>query len=130
LEFKEISIDQTDLYNNGVLVNPQVALQRQNDLIKQLNGFIDIYPSSHVGYFGLAHIPLMFYAGYQVNRQMVDVFATNRQTGYWVPLKKSGRGSKLRLEKTVEKSSLESGDVIIRVSISYAVREDQIEGIV
>lgn len=130
LEFKEISIDQTDLYNNGVFVNPQVALQRQNDLIKQLNDFIDIYPSSHVGYFGLAHIPLMFYVGYQVNRQMVDVFATNRQTGCWIPLKKSGRGSKLRLEKTIKKSSLESGDVIIRVSISYSVREDQIEGIV
>lgn len=130
LELREILIDQTDLYNNGVLANPQEALQRQNDLIKQLNSFIGTYPSSHVGYFGLAHIPLMFYAGYQVNRQAVEVFATNRQTSHWIPLKKSGHGPKLRLEEVAEKSSLESGDVIIRVSMSYDVREDQIERIV
>lgn len=130
-EFKEIFIDQTDLYANGVLVNPGAALQRQIGFIKQLNNFVDDYPSSRIGYFGLAHIPLLFQAGYQVNRRKVEVFATNRLTGDWIPLKKTGRGPALRLtEEAREKSPLEAGDVVIRVSVSYPVREEQIRGIV
>ena len=130
IDFKEISIDQTDLYDNGVLVNPREALKRQNDLIKQLTNFIDIYPSCRIGYFGLAHIPLMFHAGYQVDRQSVRIFVTDRQTSEWIPLKKTGRGPTLRLEESSDKFSLDSGDVIVRVSMSYAVKPDQIEGIV
>lgn len=130
LEVKEILIDQTSLYNDGVLSNPTEALIKQSDLIDQLNGFYDAYPTSRIGYFGLAHIPLMFHAGYQVNRRHVNVFATNRQTGAWLSLKESGRGPMLRLEEAKNKSSVESGDVIIRVSMSYLVREEQIQGFV
>jgi nucleoside phosphorylase len=129
-EIQELFINQTDLYANGSLTNPAEALQRQYDLIQRLNDFTNIYPHAHIAYFGLAHIPLMFHAGYQINRRVVRVFATDRQTGEWISLSKIGTGPKLHLQEATEGSSDDTGDVIIRMSISYTVRCQQIQEIV
>jgi hypothetical protein len=106
------------------------ALQRQYDLIQKFNDFTSLYPQAHVAHFGLAHIPLIFHAGYHINRRVVKVFATDRQTGEWVSLAKSGIGPKLHLQEAPEGSSDDKGDVIIRMSISYTIRRQQIQGIV
>lgn len=129
-EIKELFIDQTDLYTNGILVDPTEALQRQTNLIQKLNDFIILYPQAQIAYFGLAHIPLMFHAGYQINRRVIKVFATDRQTGEWVALAKTGTGPKLYLQEAPAGSSEDTSDIIIRMSISYLVRQQQIQGIV
>lgn len=130
IEIKELFIDQTDLYADGSLMHPAEALKRQDNLIERLNHFSRIYPQARVAYFGLAHIPLTFCAGYQINRRVVEVFATDRQTGEWIPLSKTGAGPELYFQEKPEGSSDAKGDVVVRVSISYPVRCHQIQGIV
>lgn len=129
-DIQELFINQVDLYKNGSLTNPTEALQRQYDLLQQLNNFTNHYPEAHLAYFGLAHIPFIFHAGYQINRRAIKVFATNRQTGEWIALKKSGSGPKLLLQETSEVSSDVKGDIILRMSISYMVRPQQIQEVV
>jgi hypothetical protein len=129
-EIRELLIDQTNLHADGRLTNLAEALRRQCDLIQRLNDFVGRHPQAHVAYFGLAHIPLMFHAGYQINRRVIKVFATNRQTGEWIALSKTGSGPRLSLQEVPAGSSDDVGDVIVRMSISYAVRSQQIQDIV
>ena len=111
-------------------MSPAEALQRQYDLIQRLNDFTDLYPQAHIAYFGLAHIPLVFQAGYQINRRVIKIFATDRQTGEWVALSKTGIGPKLHLQEAPEHPSDDKGDVIIRISVSYPIRRQHIRDIV
>lgn len=129
-EVKELLINQTDLYANGKLTNPAEALRRQYDLIQRLNDFTELYPQAHIAYFGLAHIPLVFHAGYKINRRVIKVFATDRQTDEWIALTKTGTGPQLTLQEAPEGSSNDTGDVVIRMSISYAIRNQQIQDVV
>lgn len=129
-EIKELRIDQTDLYNNGCLTSPSTAASRQADIIQRLNGYLSLYPQAHVGYFGLAHIPLMFLAGYQVNRRIVTTFGINRQTGKWQSLLHASSGPKLYLEDPLPFPANGRGDVVVRISISYMIRSEQVVDIV
>ncbi len=129
-EIQELFINQTDLYTNGRLSNPAEALQLQYDLSQRLNDFTNIYPQAHIAYFGLAHIPLTFHVGYQINRRTIKVLATDRQADEWITLSKIGTGPKLYLQEAPKAPSNDMGDVIIKMSISYIVRSEQIQDIV
>jgi nucleoside phosphorylase len=131
LDVQELLIDQTDLYENGRLVDPVDALQRQRDLIHRVNHFIDRYPNAQIAYLGLAHIPLVFHAGYEINRCAIRLLTTNRQTGEWIPLLPDAEHeSELCIQEAPSNISDEVGDVVVRMSISYRISRQQINGIV
>lgn len=128
-EVKELFIDQTDLYRNGCLTQPASALQRQVDVVDRLNDLVALYPRAETGYFGLAHIPLVFYIGYEINRRFVQVFSTDRSTGKWMSLRSNGNGPELKLLEAPVQAGHDERDVILKVSISYAVRPEYVHEI-
>ena len=89
------------------------------------------YPDAEVCYFGIAHIPLLFHMGCQfLNRQPLQLFEHNRDTDQWDQLQKGGDYPQIRLERIPDIVNQKGGDVIVRISISYPVTLEAIEGIV
>ena len=128
---EELLIDQTDLFQNGSVASPKTAFERQKGLISRLDELLHRYPDAEIGYFGLAHIPFIFHAGYEINRREVRTFGTDRQTGEWQPPIRTIAGwSKIVVEGLPSTSSEFQGDVILRVSISSAVLVEQVQGLV
>ena len=127
----DIVIDQTDLYNNDRLTNPVEAAMRQRDITSQLSDALNTYPDAEVGYCGIAHIPLLFHIGCQVlTRIPLHLFDHNRHTKQWDLLQSGEDYPQITLEGLPDIVTQEGGDVIVRVSISYPVTFEDIEGIV
>ena len=124
-------IDQTDLYDNGRLTNPVEATRRQMDIIPQLSEVVSSQPDAKLCYYGIVHIPLLFHIGCQVlNRTPLHFFEQNRFTKQWGFLQKGEDYPQIMFEGLPEVATQEAGDVIVRISISYAVALEIIEGIV
>ena len=81
-----LEIDQTRWFHNGSLRNLREAFRVQRSVEKTIGKYLGENPQSHLRYFGLAHIPFIFHIGCTVNREEVNVFATDRQTGAWIAL--------------------------------------------
>lgn len=128
---EEIVIDQTDLYDNGRLTNPMEAARRQKDVAHQLSEVLNTYPDAEIGYYGIAHIPLLFHIGCQLqNRKRFHFFDHNRRTNEWDLLQSGEDYPQITLEELPDVVTQNGGDVIVRVSISYPVPLEPIEGIV
>ncbi len=128
---EEIVIDQTDLYDNGRLTNPMEAARRQKDIAHQLSEALNTYPDAEIGYYGIAHIPLLFHIGCQLqNRKRLYFFDHNRKTDEWDQLQRGGDYPEIRLAGLPDVVNQQGGDVIVRISISYSVTLEAIEGIV
>ena len=128
----EIEINQTDLYDNGKLTNPVEAARRHKDFSYQLSNFLKTYPDAEVCYFGIAHIPLLFHIGCQIlTRISLHLFEHNRITHQWdLLLQREEDYPQITLEGLPNVVTQKSGDVIIRISISYPVPLEAVEGIV
>ena len=130
-KLEEIVIDQTDLYDNGRLTNPIEAARRQRDISRQLSDTLNTYPDAEIGYYGIAHIPLLFHIGCQLqNRKRIHFFDHNQKTDEWDQLQRGGDYPEIRLVGLPDVISQEYGDVVVRISISYPVTREAIEGIV
>ena len=130
-KLEEIVINQTDLYDNGRLTNPIEAARRQRDIPHRLSETLNTHPDAEIGYYGIAHIPLLFHIGCQLqNRKRIHFFDHNRQTDEWDQLQRGGDYPEIRLVGLPDVSSQKCGDVVVRVSISYPVTLEAIEGIV
>ena len=126
-----VEINQTDLYDNGRLTNPVEATRRQMDIIPQLSEVVSSQPDAKLCYYGIVHIPLLFHIGCQVlNRTPLHFFEQNRFTKQWGFLQKGEDYPQIMFEGLPEVATQEAGDVIVRISISYAVALEIIEGIV
>lgn len=131
LDIKELTVDQTDLYVDGRLIDPLEAVRRQADLVQQINNLQISYPGAEIAYYGIAHIPLLFLAGYQLsNKSHIHLFEHNRQTAQWNQLQGTESGPQFELEEPFPSSSFAQGDVVVRISLSYEVTLDAIEGLV
>ena len=130
-KFVKIEINQTDLYDNGRLTNPVDAARRQRDFIHRLSEARKSNPDAEFGYFGIAHVPLLFHVGCQVlTRLPLHLFEYNRITKRWDLLQSGGDYSQIRLAGLPDCVTQKRGDVVVRISISYPVTLEAIEGIV
>ncbi len=126
-DITELLIDQTDLYTAGRLHDPLSAVQRQSDLRLQLDTLRNKHPGAHVAYYGIAHIPLLFLAGYTLSDQRaVLLFDYNRQAALWNQLQGGGDELPLRCEGLPARGKRTTGDVVLRISISYSVTPESI----
>lgn len=131
VDIKELTIDQTDLYVSGRLVNPAEAARRQAELAQRVNELQISHPGAELAYYGIAHIPLLFYAGYQLsNKSRIHLFEHNRLTAQWNQLQGVSSGPNFELEEALPSATAVPGELILRVSISYEVTLDDIEGLV
>ena len=129
---KLVEIDQTDLYSNGRLTNPVEAARKQRDFFQQFSATLNTYPDAIACYHGIAHIPLLFHIGCQyLTRRPLLLFEYNRITDQWDLLSQSREGyPQIMLEGLPDVVIRKGGDVVVRISISYPVTPEAIEGIV
>jgi nucleoside phosphorylase len=127
----ELLVDQTDLYADGRLSDPLEAAKRQADLECHIDSLLTSHPGASVGYFGIAHIPLLFYLGCRLtNKRRLHFFELNRYTGRWEYLQGEKEGPELKLDGLPIHADDKHGDVLIRISISNTVRSEEVAEIV
>ncbi len=127
----ELLIDQTNLYANGQLSDPLEAAKQQAGLACHLDDLLNSYPNTSAGYFGIAHIPLLFYSGCCLtNKRKLHFFELNRYTGRWEYLQGENEYPELKLDGLPTHMNDEHGDVLIRISISDPIRPEEVAEIV
>jgi hypothetical protein len=130
-EYIEISIDQCDLFHNGRLTDPYAAARRQHDLEERVAALLVQYPDAQIAYYGIAHIPLLFLAGYTLsNRRAIMLFENDRYTRSWDLLQRMGATPQLHLSGLPADIERRQGDVVVRISISYRVTEDAVAEVI
>lgn len=131
VDIKELVIDQTGLYINGRLVDPLEAVRRQENLAQGVSQLQLSHPGAELAYCAIAHVPLLFHAGYQLsNKSNIQLFEHDRQTAHWHRMQGMDRGPKLALEEVLPAANSAPGEVILRVSVSYEVTLEDIQGLV
>lgn len=131
VDIEELAIDQTDLYVSGRLVDPMEAMLRQANLAQRVNELQISHPGADLAYCGIAHIPLLFHAGYQLsNKSQIYLLEHDRQTAQWHQLHGADKGPELELEEPLPAATTAPGEVVLRVSISYEVAPEDIEGLI
>ncbi|MEZ0223185.1 MAG: SAVED domain-containing protein [Alphaproteobacteria bacterium] len=122
-------IDQTAYHQNGKMEHPSPALVVQNNLISNVKAHLEANPGAQVAYYGKAHIPFVFVAGYDLSRDTpVHFFELDRANGDWTAIL-PGKGPDLGL--LVEaKGPKKSDDAVIRVSISYPVGPAEVDEVI
>lgn len=120
-------IDQTHFYSAGQLVDPAAALRVQTNLATRVSTHMLGHPGASLAYYGKAHIPLVFTAGYALQTDApVQFFELKRgPDAGWRSLEP---GDGLDLGLTVDRvGHPQGGDVSIRISISYSVGDDDVK---
>jgi hypothetical protein len=130
-EYIEICIDQCDLFHNGRLIDPYEAARRQYDLEERIAALLVQHPDAQLAYYGIAHIPLLFLAGYTLsNRRTIMLFENDRYSRSWDLLQRMGTIPQLRLSGLPADIERRQGDVVVRISISYRVTEDTVAEVI
>jgi hypothetical protein len=130
-EYIELSIDQCDLFRNGRLIDPYEAARRQHDLEERVAALFVQHPDAQLAYYGIAHIPLLFLAGYTLsNRRALMLFENERYTRNWDLLQRMGTTPQLRLSGLPADIERRQGDVVVRINISYRVTEDTVAEVI
>lgn len=127
----EIVVDQTDLFRNGRLNDPLEATTRQLSVLKSIEDEMQKSPDTVMAYYGIAHIPLVFLAGYQMyKRRRVCLFDHDRGKDEWFSLQNNGEFPDIQVEGIPPECNYSVGDVVLKISISYPVTDNDIAGIV
>lgn len=128
---EEVVVDQTDLCVQGRVVDPLQAVQRQRHLNRQVMDLLTSNPNARVAYYGIAHIPLLVLAGYQLsNRYPVQFFELNLTSGTWESLSGTPTFPELVVDGLPKSVDERSGAVALRISISYPITEADVAAIV
>lgn len=124
-------LNQTEKMKNINRLNLQHALREQEKFIKKILNRIDGNSDVEVGYFGLAHVPLVFLLGFQMaDKFSPSFFEWNQNKLIWQELKKSKINyPKLLLEKNEEMQSIEkTKDIVIKIGITYPISDSDLVG--
>lgn len=120
--YREFVVDQCDLFQSGRLSDPGEAVRRQRDLEMRVAALLAEHPEAHIAYYGIAHIPLLFLAGYTLsNRRAVLQFENDRHTRTWNLLQRGGESPQLHISGLPNEVVWEAGEVVVRISVSYPV---------
>jgi hypothetical protein len=130
-EYIEITIDQCDLFHNGRLIDPYEAARRQRDLEERVAALLVQHPDAQLAYYGIAHIPLLFLAGYTLsNRRAIMHFENDRYTRAWDLLQRMKTTPQLYLSGLPADIERGQGDVVVRISLSYRVTADTVAEVI
>jgi nucleoside phosphorylase len=129
----EWTIDQSDLHDSGRLSDPREAGRRMVGLAQQVDALLAQHPEAIVAYYGIAHIPLIFLAGFILaHRRQFRFFDFNRGQSRWNQLQQGEGGAypPLRVKGRPQRNRLQVGDVVVTVSISFPVTAVATAGVV
>jgi hypothetical protein len=118
-----IEIDQTKTYSDGNLNYPDYSIFEQQNLLTKIRTLVDSNSNYEIAYFGLAHIPLLFYIGTQIaDKFNVIFFEYNRNTYEWAYLKNAGHNLNIINESDTFNS--ESSNALIFIETSYPIERE------
>ena len=128
---EELVVDQTDLCVQGRMSDPLQAVGRQLYLHALIMDRLTSDRTRHVAYYGIAHIPLLVLAGYQLsNKYHIQFFDLNSISGGWYLLQGEPTFPELRINGLPECVDNRSGDVALRISVSFPIALEDISVIV
>jgi hypothetical protein len=120
------SLDQTDFFKRGRVLDFDSAIKSQEDLLKRIREIQNISNQYIIRYYGLAYIPLIVQMGFSLNRTPVELFGTGRQSGKWVSLNTEENFPEIipNLENITAVNNSE--EIAITVSVSQKVHKSQV----
>lgn len=128
-DYRELDIDQSDLYSKGILSNHASILEGLNNVPHKLSGLIDTTNDVAMGYYGISHIPLTFYLGFLLSgqKQHIRLFELKNNTNDWDQLK--GSIAPLRITSNIDSlnPSERPGDIILSIGISYPILDKELD---
>lgn len=127
--YRELNVDHTDSYENGVLDDHQSIQRRIERVPAELDGILGTSTDTPIAYYGLTHIPLAFYLGYLLsdNKYKIQLFELNNDSGRWNQLSGIAPPIKLVADYKNLVSTTDRGDVILSIGISYPVDPSEID---
>jgi hypothetical protein len=127
----EVDIDQTALFQEGRLVDPEKAMTIQSDIPQKIRQLLQKFPNARLSYFGLAHIPLLFQFGFRLsNKCKLNFFEYDRYSGCWNQLSENGIENNLFVTGLPDRVNEEEGDVVLRISISNTVLTEEVNAVI
>ena len=120
------SLDQTDLFERGKVLDFDSAIKRQEDLLQRIREIQNISNHYLIRYYGLAYIPLIVQMGFSLNRTPVELFGTGRQSGKWVSLNTEENFPEIISNLENITAANNSEEIAITVSVSQKVHESQV----
>ncbi len=125
-QIQEIEIDQTMIYKNGTLEYPEASILYQNDILSKIKALTGNNHDCEIGYFGLAHIPLVWHLGNTISDKFeINYFEYNRISSRWYKLERIEDETINFYTADKLNSENESRNGIIKIEISYEI--DNIE---
>jgi hypothetical protein len=128
LKFTETVIDLTHLFSDGRLVDTWMAINEQQEKTSEIQHLCKTSANLELAYYGIAHIPLIFLLGYQLNiRKPINIFEHNRQNNKWDLLQSANSYPDLILKKPANNIGT---DAVIKFGISYPIPDADVTQVV
>ena len=127
MAYDEIPIDLTHLFKDGRLTDPQLAINEQQEKTNEIRQLCKTNPNLELAYYGIAHIPLVFWLGYQLNiRKPINIFEHNRGNNKWNLLQDATNFPDLLVRGVSENGNEIGTDVTIKFSVSYPIMDSDL----
>jgi len=128
--FTEIAIDLAHLFEDGRLTNLQLAIDEQRAKTNEIRRLYESNPNIDLVYYGIAHIPLVFLLGYQLNvRRPINIFEHNRGNNRWNLLQTATSFPDLIVQGYPSDVSKLGTDIIIKFGVSYPIMDTDVNQI-
>lgn len=127
--YREINVDHSDSYSNGVLTDHRSLIRRLDKVPTEINSFVGSAPDTPISYYGLPHIPAAFYLGYLLadSKYLIQIYELNNNSNRWDQLASVNPSLEIINNKEKLSPSTASGDIILSVGVSYPVQQSEID---
>jgi hypothetical protein len=123
-----VEIDQTEFTRNGQMLDPEAALRKQLSLASQLKTHLSSVKDATLAYYGKAHIPLAFAAGFSAQSDTpLLLYELVRGTSGWRQIDELSAGDDLGVVVEDAGQLVRDGIAVIRISVSYEVGKAEVD---
>ncbi|MCZ7547682.1 MAG: SAVED domain-containing protein [Anaerolineales bacterium] len=127
----EVPIDLTDFFQGGHLLEPQQVAREQTKTLSEIKKLLSA-PTIEPSYYGIAHVPLVFLSGYQLNiRKPIHLFEHDRSSNRWDLLEQADGFPYPELISNHSARDFTSAlDAVIKFGVSYPIQNQDVDRIV
>jgi hypothetical protein len=127
----EVPIDLTDFFQGGQLLEPLQVAREQTKTLSEIKKLLSA-PAIEPAYYGVAHVPLVFLSGYQLNiRKPINLFEHDRSSNRWDLLEQAdGFPYPALISNHSARDAISALDAVIKFGISYPIQDQDVDRIV
>lgn len=109
----------------------EIGLPKESALVEiktKIRNMLDDAGKSEIGYYGIAHIPFIFYAGYVLgNMSKIHAFHRMRNNNALFEELSVGTNSDIRLEASEKGTTKKTDELVVAISTSFLISEEEIK---